>query len=179
MTFHIDPDNEELWSKYAPENFPVMTWKSTPRDRNGKDTGSVYVFPRTADGLIKIGYRGIKVRMTLHRACRKTSGWYRVRIEHNYLTYLSSSPILCPRLKKRLSRRMGSGQSRSLRANQRIFPNQLWTRSGSLCQSSCPISLILRFTRINFAGIPTPWIIHFLSVILSARVFMELFKFKH
>ncbi|KAF3008257.1 hypothetical protein E8E14_000735 [Neopestalotiopsis sp. 37M] len=60
VTFHIDPDNEELWSKYAPENFPVMTWKSTPRDRNGKDTGSVYVFPRTADGLIKIGYRGIK-----------------------------------------------------------------------------------------------------------------------
>ncbi|KAL1632295.1 hypothetical protein SLS56_003710 [Neofusicoccum ribis] len=27
---------------------------------SGKDTGSVYAFPRTAEGLIKIGYRGIK-----------------------------------------------------------------------------------------------------------------------
>ncbi|ETS87135.1 hypothetical protein PFICI_00963 [Pestalotiopsis fici W106-1] len=60
VTFKIDPNDEQLWTKYAPENFPVMTWKSAPRDENGKDTGSVYVFPRTTDGLIKIGYRGIK-----------------------------------------------------------------------------------------------------------------------
>lgn len=38
-----------------------MTWKSTPRDNSGKDTGSIYVLPRTPEGLVKIGYRGIKV----------------------------------------------------------------------------------------------------------------------
>lgn len=60
-TFKIGENNLELWEKYSPEKFPVMTWKSMPRDNHGKDTGSVYVFPRTSDGLVKIGYRGIKV----------------------------------------------------------------------------------------------------------------------
>ncbi|EKV04950.1 hypothetical protein PDIG_86140 [Penicillium digitatum PHI26] len=55
-----DKSNSELWDKYSPERFPVMTWKSTPRDTSGKDTGSIYVLPRTPEGLLKIGYRGIK-----------------------------------------------------------------------------------------------------------------------
>ncbi|KAF2160341.1 hypothetical protein M409DRAFT_70505 [Zasmidium cellare ATCC 36951] len=59
-TFKIDNGNEALWNKYSPERFPVMTWKSAPRNKDGKDIGSVYVFPRTPDGLIKIGYRGVK-----------------------------------------------------------------------------------------------------------------------
>ncbi|OQD61931.1 hypothetical protein PENPOL_c014G09309 [Penicillium polonicum] len=59
-TFKIDKSNTELWDKYSPERFPVMTWKSTPRDTSGKDTGSIYVLPRTPEGLVKIGYRGIK-----------------------------------------------------------------------------------------------------------------------
>ncbi|KAI0376372.1 FAD dependent oxidoreductase [Hypomontagnella monticulosa] len=58
--FKIDPANTALWDKFSPENFPVMTWKSAPRDGKGKDTGSVYVFPRTAEGIVKIGFRGIK-----------------------------------------------------------------------------------------------------------------------
>jgi sarcosine oxidase/L-pipecolate oxidase len=61
VTLKIDEKASDLWEKYAPENFPVLTWKSAPRDSKGKDTGSVYVFPRTDRGLIKIGYRGIKV----------------------------------------------------------------------------------------------------------------------
>lgn len=61
VTFKIDKDNTELWGKYSPARFPVMTWKSAKRNSDGKDIGSVYVFPRTDDGLIKIGYRGIKV----------------------------------------------------------------------------------------------------------------------
>lgn len=61
VTFKIEETERSLWDKYAPERFPVLTWKSTPRDKNGKDTGSVYVFPRTENGLVKIGYRGIKV----------------------------------------------------------------------------------------------------------------------
>ncbi|TQV93050.1 FAD dependent oxidoreductase [Cordyceps javanica] len=59
-TFKIDEQNRDLWEKYSPENFPVITWKSTPRNKTGKDTGSVYVLPRTPDGLVKIGFRGIK-----------------------------------------------------------------------------------------------------------------------
>lgn len=60
-TFKIDPNDTLLWDKYSPEKFPVVTWKSTPRDHNGKDTGIIYVLPRTPDGLVKIGYRGMKV----------------------------------------------------------------------------------------------------------------------
>ncbi|KAJ5587253.1 FAD dependent oxidoreductase [Penicillium hispanicum] len=59
-TFKIDPNDTELWEKYSPKRFPVMTWKSVPRDSTGKDTGSIYVLPRTREGLLKIGYRGIK-----------------------------------------------------------------------------------------------------------------------
>lgn len=47
--------------KYSSENFPVITWRSAPRASDGKDTGSIYVFPRTSGGVIKIGYRGVKV----------------------------------------------------------------------------------------------------------------------
>lgn len=64
-TFTIDRSNVELWDRYSPERFPVMTWKSTPRNSSGKDTGSVYVLPRTPEGLVKIGYRGIKVAYLL------------------------------------------------------------------------------------------------------------------
>ncbi|KAK7228924.1 hypothetical protein V2G26_001094 [Clonostachys chloroleuca] len=60
VTYKIDKSNTELWDKYSPQRFPVITWKSAPRSGNGKDTGSIYVFPRTPEGLIKIGYRGIK-----------------------------------------------------------------------------------------------------------------------
>ncbi|KAF4992657.1 hypothetical protein FDECE_13651, partial [Fusarium decemcellulare] len=60
VTYKISPSDTSLWDKYSPEKFPVITWKSASRDKNGKDTGSVYVFPRTPEGLIKIGYRGIK-----------------------------------------------------------------------------------------------------------------------
>ncbi|UQC77349.1 FAD dependent oxidoreductase [Colletotrichum lupini] len=60
VTFKVDKNSADLWDKYSPERFPVITWKSAPRNPSGKDTGSVYVFPRTADGLIKIGFRGIK-----------------------------------------------------------------------------------------------------------------------
>ncbi|KAI1382882.1 nucleotide-binding domain-containing protein [Hypoxylon trugodes] len=60
VTFKIDKHNTVLWNKYSPERFPVMTWKSATRGKDGKDIGSVYVFPRTEDGVMKIGYRGIK-----------------------------------------------------------------------------------------------------------------------
>ncbi|PHH66608.1 hypothetical protein CDD81_6445 [Ophiocordyceps australis] len=58
-TFKIERSNTALWNKYAPASFPVVTWKSLART-DGKDVGSIYVLPRTEDGLLKIGYRGIK-----------------------------------------------------------------------------------------------------------------------
>ena len=64
-TFKIDKDDTELWDKYSPERFAVMTWKSAPRNKDGKDLGSVYVFPRTSSGIIKIGYRGVKASLCL------------------------------------------------------------------------------------------------------------------
>ncbi|KAK1849626.1 putative FAD dependent oxidoreductase [Colletotrichum chrysophilum] len=60
VIFKVDKDDERLWDKYSPERFPVITWKSAARTVDGKDIGSIYVFPRTSDGLIKIGYRGVK-----------------------------------------------------------------------------------------------------------------------
>ncbi|KAH1315752.1 hypothetical protein KXX47_003454 [Aspergillus fumigatus] len=59
-TFKIDRKQTDLWDKYSPDKFPVITWKATPRDKAGKDTGSIYVLPRTPQGYLKIGYRGIK-----------------------------------------------------------------------------------------------------------------------
>ncbi|CRG90604.1 L-pipecolate oxidase [Talaromyces islandicus] len=59
-SFKIDPSQKDLWEKYSPEKFPVITWKATPRNRSGKDTGSIYILPRTPEGYIKIGFRGIK-----------------------------------------------------------------------------------------------------------------------
>ncbi|WWC62333.1 uncharacterized protein I303_104929 [Kwoniella dejecticola CBS 10117] len=58
--FKIDPKDTALWDKYSPAKFPVITWKSASRDAGGKDIGSIYVFPRTEEGIIKIGYRGVK-----------------------------------------------------------------------------------------------------------------------
>ncbi|KAF6789705.1 putative FAD dependent oxidoreductase [Colletotrichum sojae] len=60
VTFKIDRSETALWDKYSPERFPVLTWKSTARTADGKDIGSIYVFPRTPEGLVKIGYRGVK-----------------------------------------------------------------------------------------------------------------------
>lgn len=67
-TFKIDKSDSKLWDKYSPERFPVMTWKSAARDSTGKDTGSIYVLPRTPEGLVKIGFRGIKV-FNFHYTC--------------------------------------------------------------------------------------------------------------
>ncbi|OQD75433.1 hypothetical protein PENDEC_c007G04063 [Penicillium decumbens] len=59
-TFKIDPSDTKLWEKYSPEKFPVITWKSAPRDNAGKDTGIMYALPRTPEGYVKVGFRGIK-----------------------------------------------------------------------------------------------------------------------
>lgn len=74
-----------------------MTWKSIPRNSSGKDTGSIYVLPRTPEGLVKIGYRGIKVGRLLSA------------IKAVILIGLSS-PTSNQRQMERLTRRMANGQ---------------------------------------------------------------------
>lgn len=69
-TFKIDESDKELWDKYSPEKFPVITWKSAHRNKEGADVSSVYVLPRTPEGLVKIGFRGIKVGLSWKLSCR-------------------------------------------------------------------------------------------------------------
>jgi hypothetical protein len=84
-TFKIHKSNTALWEKYSPERFPVMTWKSVPRDSSGKDTGSIYVLPRTPEGLVKIGYRGIKVSIQILPFCNFTYHIYSGQISNRHL----------------------------------------------------------------------------------------------
>ncbi|OTA93989.1 hypothetical protein M434DRAFT_30496 [Hypoxylon sp. CO27-5] len=54
VTFRIDKDDTELWEKYSPEKFPVITWKSAKRTSDGKDIGSVYVSQELKTALSKL-----------------------------------------------------------------------------------------------------------------------------
>ena len=95
VTFKIDRGNKTLWDKYSPQNFPVITWPSASRSRIGKETGSVYAFPRNDDGVIKIGFRGIKVRTHMVRALLTRS--LQTLSEHQRVFRLRSTGSgLCP-----------------------------------------------------------------------------------
>jgi hypothetical protein len=148
-TFKIDPANTELWDKYSPERFPVMTWKSVPRDSSGKDTGSIYVLPRTPEGLVKIGYRGIKVR----------TGNNLLLIFAN--RFLFSSPISNQHLRALRSPKMASGQCLSRQNNALSFRNPLFMPSNSSFQSFYLSSTVSPSTLRSSAGIQTRWTIHF------------------
>ncbi|PCH41319.1 FAD dependent oxidoreductase [Wolfiporia cocos MD-104 SS10] len=62
VTVQLPPRDQvpEIWDKYSQENWPVIIGHDP--DPTGKDVGSrsIYAFPRTDDGLIKIGYRVTK-----------------------------------------------------------------------------------------------------------------------
>ena len=64
VTVRLPPREEatELWDKYSHDNWPVIIGHDP--DPTGKTIGSrsIYSFPRTDDGLIKIGYRVTKAR---------------------------------------------------------------------------------------------------------------------
>lgn len=81
-----------------------MTWKSVPRDASGKDTGSIYALPRTPEGLVKIGYRGIKV-------FKAYSIFFVLPIDSN--RYVFSGPTSSQRRKTPHSPRMANGLSLS------------------------------------------------------------------
>lgn len=54
--FQLPPKNKapHLWERFSPENFPVFAYGGWTK---GLGIGG---FPRTADGIVKIGYRGVK-----------------------------------------------------------------------------------------------------------------------
>ncbi|KAI0894722.1 FAD dependent oxidoreductase [Annulohypoxylon nitens] len=54
--FQLPPKDQapELWDKFSPENFPVFAYGGWSK---GHGIGG---FPRTEDGIVKIGYRGTK-----------------------------------------------------------------------------------------------------------------------
>ncbi|KAI0391261.1 FAD dependent oxidoreductase [Xylariaceae sp. FL0594] len=52
-TIRLPEDRKDLWERFSPENFPVVTWGM----HEGKD---IYSFPRDENGVIKIGYRKTK-----------------------------------------------------------------------------------------------------------------------
>ncbi|KZT65784.1 FAD dependent oxidoreductase [Daedalea quercina L-15889] len=62
VTVRLPPREEasELWDKYSHDNWPVIIGHDP--DPTGKTVGSrsIYSFPRTDDGLVKIGYRVTK-----------------------------------------------------------------------------------------------------------------------
>ncbi|ODN79263.1 hypothetical protein L202_03277 [Cryptococcus amylolentus CBS 6039] len=58
VTVQLPEDRQDLWDKYAPENFPVWAYGLTGHE--SPEYGGFYGFPRTQDGKIKIGYRGRK-----------------------------------------------------------------------------------------------------------------------
>lgn len=147
-TFKIDKSNTELWDKYSPERFPVMTWKSTPRDTSGKDTGSIYVLPRTPEGLVKIGYRGIKVG---------TGSFIFILISTNCVVF--SGPISNQRRTILRSRRTVNGQCLFQQRSAHYFQSQPCMLLSNLCLSSCLSSRIRPFSPRNFAGTLTRWII--------------------
>ncbi|KAJ0106978.1 L-pipecolate oxidase [Diaporthe amygdali] len=52
-TIKIPKSNVELWDRFSPQNFPVVTWGM-------KEGMGIYSFPRDENGIIKIGYRATK-----------------------------------------------------------------------------------------------------------------------
>ncbi|WRT66076.1 uncharacterized protein IL334_003029 [Kwoniella shivajii] len=57
-TVQLPKNRPDLWDKYSPEKFPALAFGLT--GHNSPVYGGLYGFPRTEDGLIKIGYRGRK-----------------------------------------------------------------------------------------------------------------------
>lgn len=53
VTIQLPKDRPDLWERFSPENFPVITWGMY----EGKD---IYSFPRDENGVIKIGFRKTK-----------------------------------------------------------------------------------------------------------------------
>ncbi|KAL1619666.1 hypothetical protein SLS54_006603 [Diplodia seriata] len=57
-------ERPDLWDRFAPDRFPVWSWKMAgyggAKGEPRTSVGGLYGFPRTADGVVKFGFRGAK-----------------------------------------------------------------------------------------------------------------------
>lgn len=59
VIIELPHDRLDLWDKYDSKNFPVWSWAMDGYKR-GTSNGGLYGFPRTKDGILKFGFRGVK-----------------------------------------------------------------------------------------------------------------------
>ncbi|KAF2168547.1 hypothetical protein M409DRAFT_65482 [Zasmidium cellare ATCC 36951] len=50
VSFRLPRDQEDLWEKYASENFPVWCWNMSSYDREKRNVAGIFGFPRTPEG---------------------------------------------------------------------------------------------------------------------------------
>lgn len=60
VTIELPKERPDIWEKYSPANFPTWSWRADNWMPTGTEVGGIYGFPRTSDGLVKIGFRGAK-----------------------------------------------------------------------------------------------------------------------
>lgn len=62
VKIQLPPQSErpDIWRKYSSSEFPCWSWRLTGSTMQGTEVGGIYGFPRTPDGVIKIGFRGTK-----------------------------------------------------------------------------------------------------------------------
>ena len=60
VTIELPKNQPDIWEKYSPVNFPTWSWRADNWIPKGTEVGGIYGFPRTSDGLVKIGFRGAK-----------------------------------------------------------------------------------------------------------------------
>lgn len=60
LSFRLPAERTDLWDKYAPESFPVWSWRMNSYKPDGRDIGGLYGLPRTPEGVVKVAFRGAK-----------------------------------------------------------------------------------------------------------------------
>jgi sarcosine oxidase/L-pipecolate oxidase len=59
LSIRLPANRPDLWAKYSPENFPVWSWRMDSYEPH-QSIGGLYGLPRTPEGVIKFGFRGVK-----------------------------------------------------------------------------------------------------------------------
>jgi sarcosine oxidase / L-pipecolate oxidase len=68
LSIRLPEDRKDLWDKYAPEDFPVWSWRMNSYAAHQNDVGGLYGLPRTPEGVVKVAFRGAKWTNYAHRS---------------------------------------------------------------------------------------------------------------
>ena len=68
LFFRLPSEREDIWTKYAPQNFPVWCWNMTSYDHDSNPLGGIFGFPRTPDGVFKIIFTGAQWTSYTHQS---------------------------------------------------------------------------------------------------------------